>query len=147
MSKTFFDDGLKFQCTQCHACCRHDPGYVFLGEEDLIRFCDFLKISRDDFIDKFCRWVDVGEGLVLSLKEKKNYDCIFWDQGCSVYQGRPVQCRTYPFWKTPLQSLENWKWEGRFCPGIGQNKHWTKEEILAAFNWREKAGVIRKDSP
>jgi Fe-S-cluster containining protein len=96
------------------------------------------------FVEKYCRWVDLGQGLVLSLREKKNYDCIFWDNGCTVYAHRPVQCRTYPFWEGPLASAEKWKWEGRFCPGINRGKLHDKASIEEALARRRAHPVLRQ---
>jgi len=141
---SFYDQGLKFECTQCHACCRHDPGYVFLSRPDLERLARGVGLEPQAFVQAHCRWVDVGDGLVLSLKEKKNYDCVFWDGGCTVYQHRPVQCRTYPFWERPLSSPEQWKWEGRFCPGINHGKVRTKQEIEEALAQRREHPILRQ---
>jgi len=145
MQSMFYDEGLKFECTQCHSCCRHDPGYVFLSRLDLDRLVASCGLSEKEFIDRHCRWVDLGKGMVLSLKEKKNYDCIFWDGGCTVYHSRPVQCRTYPFWEGPTSSAEKWKWEGRFCPGINQGKLRTKAEIDSALADRKANPVLRPE--
>ncbi len=144
MSETFYKNGLSFECTQCHACCRHDPGYVFLSREDLELLCRHFQTTPAAFVDNHCRWVDLGSGLVLSLREKKNFDCVFWDGGCTVYGSRPVQCRTYPFWETPLTSKDNWTWESRFCPGINHGKIHTEHEILSALEKRRSAPVLRK---
>ncbi len=144
MVPTFYDQGLKFECTQCHACCRHDPGYVFLSRQDLDVLAAGVGLDPAAFVERFARWVDLGSGPVLSLREKPNYDCIFWDQGCTVYKHRPVQCRTYPFWEGPTTSQEKWKWEGRFCPGINRGKVHTKAEIEAALEERRAHPVLRK---
>jgi len=103
-----------------------------------------LGVSSEQFIQKFCRWVDLGQGYVLSLKEKKNFDCIFWDQGCTIYHYRPVQCRTYPFWEGPMSSSEKWNWEGRFCPGINHGKMRDKTEIEVALRSRRENPVLRQ---
>ena len=42
--------------------------------------------------------------------------CVFLgDDGklCGIYEARPVQCRTYPFWPNILQSMESWNEECR----------------------------------
>jgi len=145
MPSTFYDQGLKFECTQCHACCRHDPGYVFLSRQDLDLLAEGTGLSPEAFIERHTRWVDLGDGFVLSLKEKKNFDCIFWDNGCTVYAHRPVQCRTYPFWEGPLASAEKWKWEGRFCPGINRGKVHDKASIDEALARRRSHPVLRRE--
>ena len=73
----------------------------------------------------------VAEGLIaLAVKEKDNYDCIFLTKnGCSIYEGRPSQCRTYPFWESIVESRANWESEGKSCPGIGKGRKISRKEI------------------
>lgn len=122
-------NGLRFECTRCHACCRHDPGYVFLSSEDIARLSNHLAISEKDFLETYCRCVDLGSGPVYSLKEKPNFDCIFWDNGCAIYPARPLQCQTYPFWGKVVATELSWKREAQFCPGIGKGPLVPKEKI------------------
>ena len=60
----------------------------------------FLGISIAEFGRRYLRRV----GGSLSLTEKPNHDCIFWDDGCTVYPVRPTQCRTFPFWPENLET-------------------------------------------
>ena len=64
-----------------------------------------------------------------SLTEKANHHCIFWEDGCRVYDARPTQCRTYPFWKEVVRDSRSWNEEGRFCPGIDGGRFYDKTEI------------------
>jgi len=117
----FYKKGLRFQCTQCSACCRHDPGYVFLTAKDLEAFSKHFKMTEEDFKKTYCRIVDFGFVKRLSLREKPNYDCIFWEQGgCSAYEARPLQCRAFPFWPRNLSSKEDWDEAAKDCPGMNQ---------------------------
>ncbi|MDR2483395.1 MAG: YkgJ family cysteine cluster protein [Treponema sp.] len=112
-------EGLRFSCTRCSACCRYEPGYVFLSREDAETLASALEIAYDRFIVTYCRWIPAGGGIErLSLREKADYDCIFWREGCSVYESRPLQCRTFPFWPANLSSPEAWKSAAAFCPGM-----------------------------
>jgi len=61
------------------------------------------------------------KGYKYTLKEQRvgtSHDCIFYSRdagGCLVYDVRPQQCQTFPFWdyfKTRLQELQD------ECPGI-----------------------------
>lgn len=109
MEKRFWENGISFQCTRCSTCCRYDQGYVFLYENDVKPILEILNLKYDDFIKQYCRWVNRGDGYeYLSLNEKLNYDCIFWDNGCTIYAARPLQCRTFPFWPDALSSLNSW---------------------------------------
>jgi len=126
----FYTDGLRFSCTRCSRCCRHEPGYVFLSESDLQLLANELKMQYNNInsiIEAFCRWVPGPEGLRLSLKEKANFDCIFWQDGCTVYRSRPLQCRTFPFWDTTVRSRD--AWENLPCPGINKGELHSLEYI------------------
>jgi uncharacterized protein len=119
MPTPFWQEGLHFGCTRCSACCRHDPGFVFLSGSDIERLLKHLALPFRAFLDKYTRAVDVGTGWSISLREKPGYDCIFWHaDGCAVYGARPVQCSTYPFWPGVLDSLADWRSEAASCPGI-----------------------------
>ncbi|MDC7225852.1 MAG: YkgJ family cysteine cluster protein [Spirochaetales bacterium] len=128
--KKFYENGLQFECQRCSACCRHEPGYVFLSKNDLDALVDETGLSEQDFLLKYCRTVDLGGIKRISLIEKKNYDCIFWtEEGCRVYKARPVQCRTYPFWISYLEEEKDWKDLAKSCPGVGKGPIVSKEEI------------------
>lgn len=130
MSKPFYKDGLQFECQRCSYCCRHEPGFVFLSKKDLLAMMAETGLGRDQFIEKYCKWVDIGFFKRLSLVEKKNNDCIFWSEaGCQVYMARPLQCRSYPFWIQVVETPGTWAEEGLSCPGIGQGKHHSAKEI------------------
>jgi uncharacterized protein len=138
--KNFYKNGLQFSCTQCGHCCRHDPGYVFLSEPDVKQAIMFLSVTEEEFLEKYCRIVDVGFFRKVSLKEKSNYDCIFWldGVGCSIYEARPLQCRSYPFWPAIVESEESWAEEAKECPGINQGKRHSGKEIQKWLDKRER---------
>jgi len=141
MSTPFYKEGLNFQCTRCSKCCRHDPGYVFLSKNDIVRLSSLLKINKEEFLEKYCKTVNLGILKRISLIEKKNNDCIFWDNGgCTIYDQRPLQCKTYPFWSSVLNSPEDWEVLGRNCPGVNKGKHYTAKEI-------EEKLVMRRVDP
>lgn len=112
----WYKDGLHFKCTGCGKCCTGSPGYVWLTEEDIKRFCKHLHISREDFLTRYTMSVHNR----ISLKEVgKKYDCIFYkDKKCTVYDARPSQCRTFPWWLSNLKSKENWIDASNYCEGI-----------------------------
>lgn len=126
----FYDGGLKFSCTGCRYCCGVEPGYVFLTRDDAERLASHIGICLDEFIKVYCRKVPMGSISYISLLEKEHNDCIFLDDnGCSVYEARPIQCMTYPFWASILESRQTWKEEATSCPGIGKGRLYTREEI------------------
>ncbi len=144
MSQPFYASGLKFSCIGCGHCCGGGvPGYVFLSWEDLERLAVYKGISQEQFLAEYCRKVDMGTYYRVSLCEKKNFDCIFLSgNGCDVYEARPLQCRTYPFWDFIVESSSSWLEESQECPGIGQGKNYTQEEIEAILALRRGEKLI-----
>ena len=50
------------------------------------------------------------------------------DGRCGIYEVRPVQCRTFPFWPEFMDGGE-WTDEVReLCEGIGQGPRYTEQE-------------------
>ena len=137
MEVPFYASGLRFECTQCSKCCRHEPGYVFLSEADLTRIQSVLGLSRRRVVETYCAWVSIAGFERLSLTEKSNFDCVFWDEGCTIYEGRPMQCRSYPFWPSALASRESWRVTAESCPGVGRGRVHDLEEIHRWLRIRE----------
>jgi Fe-S-cluster containining protein len=137
----FYSGGLTFSCRSCSACCRYEPGYVFLSVEDLAGLAEAKEVSPDEFVGMYCRWVlwtDEKDGTMerLSLRERttgtgpnRSEDCIFWREKCTVYEARPLQCRTYPFWAELLASEEAWRENAENCPGVGGGEWHSMAEI------------------
>ena len=131
MTTKWYREGLRFECTQCGKCCSGQPGFVWVNQEELQTLAEHLEMELEDFKDRFARRV----GARYSLKEYPDGDCIFLDpesRGCLVYDARPVQCRTWPFWDSNLLSERSWNEACRMCPGAGQGKLYAIEQIDAA---------------
>ncbi len=138
MKELFWADGLNFECTRCSACCRYEPGFVFLSTYDIAGLLKHSGLSLKVFMDEFVRFVDIGTGNALSLKETAENDCILWgEQGCRVYDARPEQCSSYPFWQGIVDAPENWKQEADSCPGIGKG-HVVSAETIGENLWKRR---------
>ena len=143
MDNTFINKGLQFSCMRCSGCCRHLPGYVFLSEKDINNLIRAIKITRTHFLKKYCRIVSVNGFYRLSLREKANYDCIFWADGkCMIYKNRPLQCKCYPFWSSILSSHTTWMEQKKVCPGIGNGTVYNKRKIANYLKMRIKERFI-----
>ncbi len=123
----WYQDGLAFSCTRCGACCTGTPGYVWVDLPQITRLAEHLGQSIDNFSARHVRQV----GSRYSLVERANGDCVFWDEktGCTVYDARPVQCRTWPFWAENLETPEDWDRTRQVCPGSGQGRVYSADEI------------------
>lgn len=143
----FYKDGITFGCKRCSFCCGHSPGFVYLSKRDLTALCTHLAMSISDFVHTYCRWADYYYGEeVLALREKRNYDCILWENGCSCYSARPVQCSTYPFWSWMLKDKATWDECAEECPGMKneQGTHYSFEEIEAQKNAYDQNTPLRR---
>jgi len=145
--RPFYAEGLKFTCTRCSSCCRHESGYVYLSEIDLSRLAKKFEMDYTAFVNTWCRWIPFTQGSErLSLKEKSNFDCIFWDTpGCKVYNVRPLQCRSFPFWDYVLCSPQAWKNAGENCPGINNGQLHSMEKIEGFIKQMEEEPVIERE--
>ncbi len=123
--------GLRFTCTGCGDCCRGpEPGYVEVDAAMIARLAAHMGLEADAFSRRYVRWV-ASEGKH-SLTERPNGDCIFWDDGagCRVYEARPDQCRTFPFWPEVVESPEAWAEAAEACPGMtDEGRRYRRPEI------------------
>ena len=124
----WYRDGLSFECTRCGACCTGAPGYVWVGDEEIRRLAEFRGETVEQFSKSFLRQV----GGDISLIEKPGGDCVFWSKsGCTVYEARPVQCQTWPFWSENIETPDAWEHVKRGCPGSGRGRLFSLDEIRA----------------
>ncbi|HBS28188.1 MAG TPA: zinc/iron-chelating domain-containing protein [Phycisphaerales bacterium] len=128
-AREWYDEGLRFECTMCGACCTGAPGYVRFTEAEGRAIASRLGIAYERFIEGYTQ--DAGvEGLERSLSEVQTefgWDCVFLDRQrvpgkavCSLYEDRPTQCRTFPWWPEHLASPRAWQRLGRTCEGVGR---------------------------
>ena len=118
---------------------------MYLSENDLSRLANELQMDYTGFVQTWCRWIPFFQGRErLSLKEKSNFDCVFWNDGCTVYQVRPLQCRAFPFWDYVLSSPQAWEAAGTDCPGINNGELHSGEEIAGFLRLLEEDIVIER---
>lgn len=131
MAEKWYREGLRFTCTECGACCSGEPGFVWVNKEEVEQLAQHMGMEEDEFRDKFVR----REGNRYSLREYPDGDCIFLDpktRACLVYEARPIQCRTWPFWTSNLASQKAWEETCESCPGAGKGKLYTLDQIEIA---------------
>jgi Fe-S-cluster containining protein len=128
----WFEQGVHFRCKgpECGDCCsgKRGPGAVWVNLEEMTRLAEVMKLTLDQFTRRYVRRMGRGYSLI----ERANNDCIFYvpEKGCAVYDARPTQCRTYPYWGKIMLSKETWEREAQQCPGINADETVvTAEEI------------------
>ena len=130
----WYENGLEFSCTGCGNCCTGAPGYVWVNQQEIR---DMAAAIGEADIDRFERKYVRSIGIRRSLKEdaSSNWDCVFFDnqsRKCKVYQARPRQCRTWPFWDSNLKTPEHWQRTCEVCPGSGKGKLYQLKQIEEA---------------
>jgi len=119
----------------CGNCCTGPPGYVLVTTGEVDKLAARFGLSRRDFADRYTHLTRKG----LSLNERETehgHDCVFLDRDaipgkavCSVYEDRPSQCRSWPFWSENVRSPEAWRETGRTCPGVDRGTLHPPQQI------------------
>ena len=138
MSKSFWCDGVQFECQGSGRCCtaRGDYGYVYVDLAERRQMAAWLGLRTSSFTRRYCE--RDGDDVYLKHPER---DCLFLDgTRCRVYQARPTQCRTWPFWPENLNASV-WKREvAPFCAGVGKGRLYTADEIRTIAEAHRRRG-------
>ncbi|HBN75834.1 MAG TPA: hypothetical protein DD473_08455 [Planctomycetaceae bacterium] len=133
---SWYKDGLKFECTQCGNCCTGGPGAVWVSEEEIQAIAEYLEKPIGEIRLMHTRPLRGQK----SLTEFANGDCTFFDSRArkgTIYPVRPVQCRTWPFWRSHLTDEKTWNDLQQDCPGINKGDLVQLEVIEARAAERE----------
>lgn len=131
---------LRFECTQCGACCtnRGDYAYVYVTDEEIDAMASDLSMSVARFRRRYTFEDDGGWTQIRFRKD----GCAFLDPAtkrCAVYRVRPVQCRTFPFWRE-LVGENGWTGAAKdLCEGIGQGPVHDADEVEKLMREMEEA--------
>lgn len=128
----WYINGLHFQCQQCGNCCSGpDEGVIWITKPEIEKVAEHLGTTPEEFSKKCLRRI----GLKSTIKENsQTKDCIFLTRfngisGCAIYDFRPKQCRTWPFWSHNLYSPDDWNTAALKCPGINKGRLYSFDEI------------------
>lgn len=109
---------MNFSCKICGNCCRGEPGYVWVTDEEISAIASVLGQEVREFKEQHVR----KKSGYFCLKERANGDCVMLcpqTLRCTVYEVRPQQCRTFPFWDELMSSKNMWEKYAEKCPGMG----------------------------
>lgn len=81
-------------------------------------------LSVEEFLRRYAHTVH-GRLTLNEVSTKRGYDCVFLridsNNGkalCSIYESRPQQCRSWPFWPENLRGSSAWRAAAKTCPGM-----------------------------
>lgn len=119
--------GIRFQCQDgCTKCCAI-PGQVFVHKKEIPEMAKYFKLSEPEFIKKHLHR-HLADLYQFNFPDSE--PCVFLtEKGCEIYEVRPVQCRTYPFWPENMASMDEWEKQEAMCPGIGVGRLYSVDEI------------------
>ncbi len=139
MPAPWWKDGIRFECQMSGRCCvsRGEYGHVYLTAEDRRRLATHFHLTVREFVKRYGRRKD---GYVELRDPPGAAACVFFADGrCSVYEARPTQCRTWPFWPDVMDA-KRWSTEvAAYCPGVGRGRVVPAAEIRAQLRLQRQA--------
>jgi len=86
----------------------------------------FLGIETKAFTRKYC---DRDSGGFWKVADFTKACRFLKGKKCGIYDARPTQCRTWPFWPEVMNARAWSKDVASYCPGVGKGRLWTSDEI------------------
>jgi len=126
--KPWYHKGLRFECQRCGNCCRThgDFSFVYMMDLEVAQIAGYLGLEEDEFRRRYCAR---DQGWTVIHPDYPSCPFLTEQGTCGVYPVRPMQCRTWPFWKENLR-LEVWEESVvPTCPGIGKGPLHSAEEV------------------
>ena len=123
MSNIMKEDGFNYAfnpkaCESCQGkCCTGESGYIYVNKTEIENISTLLDMPIKEFVNQYL----FKKMYKYSIKEvvyNGSYECVFYDResnGCTIYDARPMQCKTFPFWDYYKTRVEELKLE---CEGV-----------------------------
>ena len=102
-----------FECRKCGDCCKGYGG-TYLSKADIVNIAAYIGMSPETFKSTHCRI----SGDRPFLAQKANGYCVFWDRVCTIHPVKPKMCRQWPFIRSILVDVANWRAMAASCPGM-----------------------------
>ncbi len=103
-----------FVCQQCGYCCQGETT-VSLDKNDQERMIKHLGITREEVSKKY--WRQNNNTIQMKIVDGH---CVFYDNGCTIHEGKPWRCTQWPLHPSILDSQENFEIIKKSCPGISR---------------------------
>lgn len=121
VAEFYYPAGLGWVCTHCGRCCMDAEGWdrrVLLLEKDVTRL---EEAGEQGFHEQ------TDGGRFVAVMKKEDGRCVFLEEnGCMVYENRPLLCRMYPFY-VERQGDVYVIGVDTACPGVGGGEGLAEE--------------------
>lgn len=110
-----------FSCQRSGRCCTFGEGHVWLEEGEIETLAAILDMKPAAFIARHVRQVpDPKSGQLRTALRDEQGRCVLLEgtRDCTVYEQRPVHCRTFPYWPSVLDDPSGFENARAVCPGI-----------------------------
>lgn len=104
-------------CQECRGECCRWGGFVWVTEEEIQAISELMKMDLEAFVNTYVKASYRRLSLQERLRDGEYHCCLFdpFNNRCLVYQARPEQCRTFPFWDV---YKKNTRLLLEICPGV-----------------------------
>ncbi len=134
----------KFRCVKgCKECCSMND--VALYPFDIMQICQRLNITSHEFHQRYSRfWFD-SKAKVLRCYLKTSPVCVFFDEGCKIYDSRPARCRLFPLGRMFNQDdTIQYYIPKEKCIGFDSKQKHTIQSWLDSCGIKEKDFMIKE---
>ena len=106
-------------CDTCAGnCCIGESGYIWITEKEINVLAMHLNITQEELRIKYLNKISYKHSIKEVKLSEDNFACVFFNlekRQCSIYEARPRQCRTFPFWEYFKKNIKEVYEE---CPAI-----------------------------
>ncbi|MHA1233153.1 MAG: YkgJ family cysteine cluster protein [Candidatus Helarchaeota archaeon] len=120
---------IEFKCLRCGDCCHakyveNRIGYIPIFLDEIDRIIELAKKSNKKVIIKpdFVYADKLNKQLIIATYEMVvDQQCIFYQDGCSIYDERPIICRAFPIMTFRIDSFRKLLHINNGCRFVMQN--------------------------
>jgi Fe-S-cluster containining protein len=117
---------------------------VWVTPDEIRELAAAMHLGLDDFGRRYLRRV----GLRYALLERPGGDCVFLQgRACAVYDRRPAQCRSFPFWPANLRSPDAWARAAGSCEGIAADAPLVTADVIERELAAARESGLTADDP
>ncbi len=141
-----------FKCKKCAFCCTIEK--IVLYPFDIMNICSHLNIPTSEFLDNYASFLFDDNG-ILRCSLRTNPICKFNKKTCTIYEARPVRCRTFPVGRYFEDGKTIYLLPDKGCTGFESGKKQTIKEWIdqipnelneMAEEWNNFLGRLKKSN-